>query len=137
MKKLAILFLFLPLSAQAQWVSSYPSAAGFDHQIYLEGYELPIMTIGAMDPAPSPDGQSLTFAARGWLWLLNLESGVAKRLTSSGGMDARPEWSPDGRKLVFVRDLSSHFAIVMLDVESGDETVLVNSEAINLDPVFA
>lgn len=139
MKKLFVVLLLVcfSLAAQAQWVRSYPPADGFDHQIYLEGYELPILTTGAMDPAPSPGGTHLAFASRGWLWLLELESGVARRVTSSGGVDSRPEWSPDGQRLVFVRDLKSHFAIVQLDFESKDETVLVDSEAINLDPVYS
>jgi len=123
-------------SLHAQWTRSYPPVEGYDHQIYLEGYELPILNAGPMDPAPSPDGDKVAFSARGWLWVLDNDSGVARRLTQSGGMDSRPEWSPDGKALVFVRDLTSHFAIVLLDLESGQETALVNAEVINLDPAF-
>ncbi|MDX1557176.1 MAG: hypothetical protein R3212_14195, partial [Xanthomonadales bacterium] len=125
-----------PLALDAQWKRSYPAVEGYDHQIYLEGYELPVMTGGPMDPAPAPDGRHVAFAAKGWLWLLDTESGNARRITDSGGMDSRPEWSPDGNRLVFVRDLRSHFAIVMVRPDSGEETVLVDVEAISLDPVF-
>ncbi len=133
---LIAVLMVVPLALDAQWTRSYPEVEGYDHQIYLEGYELPVMTGGPMDPAPSPDGAQLAFAAKGWLWLLDRESGVARRITESGGMDSRPEWSPDGDSLVFVRDLRSHFAIVMLRLGSGEETTLVDVEAINLDPVF-
>ena len=131
-------FLFLVCSvSEAQWQHSYPRADGYDHQIYLEGYELPLLASGAMDPAPSPGGLNVAFSSRGWLWLLNSETGVARRITSAGGVDSRPEWSPDGKRLVFVRDVKTHFQIVQLDLESFEETILVDSKAINLDPVWS
>ncbi len=137
-RNLICLVLLLPLTVvQAQWVRSYPAAEGYDHQIYLEGYELPIMAIGAMDPAPSPDGSVIAFSARGWLWLLDPGSGIARRLTRSGGIDSRPEWAPDGRRLVFVRDRQSHFEIVEIDGDSGVERTLVDTPTINLDPVYS
>ena len=134
---LTLPLLIIPLALQAQWSHSYPRIEGFDHQIYLEGYELPILNAGPMDPAPSPDGRHIAFAAKGWLWLLDLQSGVARRITDSEAMDSRPEWSPDGGSLVYVRDHRSHFTIVMQELDSGDETVLVDTEVINLDPVFS
>lgn len=129
--------LFFAFALHAQWTHSYPPVEGFDHQIYLEGYELPIMNPGPTDPAPSPDGSEIAFSAKGWLWLLDAESGVARRISDSGGMDSRPEWAPDGGKLAFVRDLQSHLVIAMLDLDSGEETVLVDAQAISLDPVFS
>lgn len=134
---LSIAVLFLPLSASAQWTNHYPLATGFDHQVYLEGYELPVLSAGPMDPAPSPAGDAIAFAARGWIWLMDLQSGQARRLTRSSGMDSRPEWSPSGEDLVFIRDSGSQLSIVLLNLQSGGERVLVNVEAINLDPVFS
>ena len=117
-KLLVVPFILFCSLAHAQWQHSYPRAEGYDHQIYLEGYELPLLASGAMDPAPSPDGKSVVFSARGWLWLMDLESGVADRITFAGGVDSRPEWSPDGKRLAFVRDVRSHFQIVMLDLDA-------------------
>ena len=134
---LAALVALFPVSAFAQWTNHYPKVDGFGHHVYLEGYELPIMNAGPMDPAPSPDGEQLVFSAKGWLWLMDLESGNARRITDSGSMDSRPEWSPSGGSIVFLRDSGSQLSIVSIDVESGDERVLVDVEAINLDPVFS
>lgn len=134
---LTVSLAFLSCSVHAQWSHSYPPVAGYDHQIYLEGYELPTLNAGAMDPAPSPDGSEVAFASRGWIWVLDLESSVARRATDSGGLDARPEWSPDASSLVFMRDHDSHFSIVRLDLDSGDEQVLIDEKVINLDPVFS
>ena len=77
-------------ASEAQWNYRYPQVAGYRHHVYLEGFELPVMGAGPTDPAPSPDGKSLAFAARGWLWLLDLETGEARRLTSGRAIDARP-----------------------------------------------
>lgn len=134
---LVVLTVLLPVSGFAHWTNQYPKVAGYGHHVYLEGYELPILNAGPMDPAPSPDGAQIAFSAKGWLWLMDLESGNARRITESGGMDSRPEWSPDGRDLVFIRDSGSQLDIVLLNVRSGDERVLVDVEAINLDPVFS
>ncbi len=134
---LALLCLLFTVSVFAQWTNHYPKVDGYGHHVYLEGYELPIMNAGPMDPAPSPDGEQLVFSAKGWLWLMDLESGNARRITESGGMDSRPEWSPSGSDIVFLRDSGSQLSIVLVDVDSGDERVLVDVEAINLDPVFS
>ncbi|RPH92467.1 MAG: hypothetical protein EHM68_17165, partial [Lysobacterales bacterium] len=135
--RLTLLLLLSPFSTHAQWANQYPLAEGFDHHVYLEGFELPVMNSGPTDPAPSPSGRELAFAAKGWLWLLDLESMNARRITSSRDMDSRPEWSADGKSLVFIRDSGSSLDIVSLDLETGKERVLVDVEAINLDPVFS
>ena len=134
---LTTLLLLLPLTLPAQWTHRYPQADGFNHQVYLEGFELPVLNSGPMDPAPSPSGKEIAFSAKGWLWLLDLETGTARRITDSRDMDSRPEWSPGGNALVFIRDNGSQLSIVSLDLDSGRERPLVEVEAINLDPVFS
>jgi len=134
---LIVALLLLPCLAQAQWTNRYPLAEGFDHHVYLEGFDLPILNAGPMDPAPSPSGKEVAFSLRGWLWLLDVESGNAHRITSAAGVDARPEWSPSGETLVFIRDSGSQLHIVALDIKSGKERVLVDVDAMNLDPVFS
>jgi TolB protein len=122
--------------ALAQWVNHYPKLDDFGHHTYLEQHELPILTYGITDPAPSPDGKSIAITSKGWLWLLNIENGVAKRLTNSDGTDSRPRWSPDGKQLAFVRDYGYDTAIVIKHLDSGKET-LINSSAIDLEPEFS
>ena len=124
----------LTRSAEAQWTHRYPKIKGLSHHVYLEGYELPTLTIGPMDPAPAPDGQRIAFASRGWLWVMDLNSGIARRVTTGGSLDARPAWSPDGKRLAFVRDDSRETSIMEIDLASGREKVLVDEPAIDLDP---
>jgi TolB protein len=123
-------------SASAQWLHRYPKLADFAHHTYLEQHELPILAHGPTDPAPAPDGRHLAFAARGWIWRLDLESGTATRLTSGPGTDARPRWSPDGERLAFVRDDGRDTAIGVLDLGSGREAV-IDTPTLELDPEFS
>ena len=60
---LNFLFLIQVLSAQAQWTNRYPKVQDHGGHIYLEGFELPILTSGPMDPAPAPDNAT---ECRGW-----------------------------------------------------------------------
>lgn len=123
-------------SVSAQFVNRYAKLSDFGHQIYLEQHELPFLAHGPTDPAPAPDGRQLAFAARGWLWLLDLQTGSARRLTSGANLDSRPRWSADGKRLAFVRDMGTDTAVVVMDVESGRESV-INSPTIELDPEFS
>ena len=130
-------FVAIPLTASAQWTNRYPRIAGYSHHVYVEGFELPTLTSGPMDPAPAPDSVRVAFAARGWIWIFNPETGIARRATSGRDMDSRPAWSPDGTRIAFVRDTGSDTRIVMLDLESGDERVVVDRHAMELDPAFS
>ena len=126
-----------PAIVSAQWTNRYPRVEGYGHQIYLEGYEMPTLTNGPIDPAASPDGTRLAFASRGWIWVMDLEDGGARRLTSGGEMDARPAWSPDGARIAFVRDDTRDTWIVVVDAATGAEVLRENTPAIELDPAFS
>ena len=134
----AVLGLALsPVSGHGQWTHRYPKVAGYGHHVYLEGYELPVLTAGPIDPAPSPDGERVAFASHGWIWVMDLASGVARRLTRGGGIDARPAWSPDGELVAFVRDDTEDTEIVWVAANGGAELDRVDSPGLELDPAFS
>ena len=126
-----------PVDAAAQWTHRYPRVSGYGHHVYLEGYELPALTNGPIDPAPSPDGERVAFASRGWIWVMELSTGVARRLTRGGDIDARPAWSPDGAMIAFVRDDTRDTEIVWVAADTGAELGRVDSPGIDLDPAFS
>lgn len=134
---ITILLLLSIAYTHAQWTNRYPKVDGYGHHVYLEGYELPVLNSGPMDPAPSPINDQVVFSAKGWLWLYEPNSAKATRVTNSSGMDARPNWSPDGEQIVFVRDNGSDTQIVLLDLPSKKETILVDSDRLELDPIFS
>jgi TolB protein len=126
-----------PVPAQAQWTHRYALLAGYSHHVYVEGFELPAVDAGVLDPAPSPDGRSLAFASRGWIWILELEGGTARRLTRGGGMDSRPAWSPDGQRVAFVRDDTRLTRIVVVNASTAAEERTIEHGGIALDPAFS
>lgn len=123
-------------SASAQWTNRYPKVDGFGHQVYLEGHEFPSLTSGPIDPAGAPDGKSLLYADGGFIWMLELANGVATRITDTKAVDARPQWSPDGKHITFIRDDGADTSIIVKELASGNEA-LINTPTIELDPTFS
>ena len=130
------LVLLLPVGADAQWSNRYPKVEGYSHHVYLEGYELPTLGTGVLDPAPSPDGRRVAFSSRGWLWVLDTVTGEARRITGGAQMDFRPAWSPDGTEITFVRDTGSETSLWVVQSDGVGEREMVNTRAIDLDPAF-
>ncbi len=130
-------FFLIPEPGAGQWRNRYPPVRGYGHHVYLEGYELPLLTNGPIDPAPSPDGRQVAFSARGWIWLLDLGTGTARRFTTGPGMDSRPAWHPSGDRLAFVRDNDHDTRIVVADAASGGEIRTIDTPALDLDPAFS
>jgi TolB protein len=90
---------------------------------------------GDEDPAWSPDGTLLAFQRTpepspadglgSQIYLLSPGDGRLRPLTAPSKASAYdPAWSPDGRRIAFVRSSGDESALVVLDVEGGGERVL-------------
>jgi serine/threonine-protein kinase len=59
-------------------------------------------------PRLSPDGDRIAVAiganGRSDIWLYDIASSTPSRLTNAGGSNDRPEWTPDGQRIVFRSD---------------------------------
>ena len=51
----------------------------------------------------SPDSKHLLFDSQGQLWYYSLDTGTAVQLTSSPDPSEDPKFSPDGKRLAYVR----------------------------------
>lgn len=133
---LLLILCLVPIAANAEWTHRYPKVDGQRHHIYLESYELPILSSGPKYPAASPNGDQIAFASNGWIWILDSKTKIARRVTNEKDIDGRPSWSPDSRLIAFVRDSGEDSSIAMLNLESREITI-IDTPKIDLDPEFS
>ncbi len=80
------------------------------------------MTLGDRGPVFSPDGKAIAFwawdtSANATLWLYSISDDRTSRLTSDGN-DMYPQWSPDGRWLLFSSTRAGNSDVTVLSVQS-------------------
>ena len=79
----------------------------------------------------SPDGRSLLYVATGsesfhQIFVLDLESRQSRQLTFSPGDKAVPEWTQDGRHVIFVSSSGELSRILRVPSEGGEAEVLIS-----------
>jgi Tol biopolymer transport system component/DNA-binding winged helix-turn-helix (wHTH) protein len=76
------------------------------------------------DPTFSPGGSEVAFAWQGEkldnsdIYVVGVDTGVVRRLTTDPARDEAPAWSPDGRWIAFLRDLRN---IMIVRADGGLE----------------
>ncbi len=83
--------------------------------VNLTAYEPHFM----IDPAISPDGNTVCFSYMGDLWTVPFEGGTAKRLTATEGADASPAYSPDGRWIAYYSNFEGFPGTYIMPAEGG------------------
>jgi len=88
-------------------------------------------------PRLSPDGRRLAVAVgssdRRDVWLFDLSSQTMTRLTGDGLSNDRPEWSPDGKRVVYRSERGTRTAIWWRPADlSGDATALVGGPNVDV-----
>jgi tricorn protease len=85
------------------------------------------LTNGATDYILSPDERHVVFAVHGSLFLMPIEGGKAKRLTTTTSDDKDLAWSPDGQKLLFVSDRGGRDDIYLLEADDPEHPKLTEA----------
>jgi TolB protein len=95
-------------------------------------------------PAWSPDGRRVAHVWEGNLFWAHADGTGSNRLTDTRRPESDPAWSPDGTKLAFVRNTSGvegyrdlGAEVIVLDLASGQEVNVSNSEADDRGPVWS
>ena len=104
------------------------------HAYYWREMYVPQATSGPSAVTWSPDGTELIYSMQGTLWRQRVGSPVATQLTSGPVYDYQPDWSPDGRTVVFARYAHDAIELELLDLASGNVTPLTTNGAVNLEP---
>ena len=107
------------------------------HSYYFREMYLPQLTSGPSSVAFSPDGASLVYSMAGSLWRQEIGSDQAVELTHGPGYDYQPDWSPDGRHIVFARHHDNAIELWQLDLSSGTAQQLTTTSAVNLEPRYS
>ncbi len=107
------------------------------HPYYYREMYLPQLTTGPSSVAWSPDSRSVVFSMAGSLWRQKLDSTVAEQLTAGPGYDYQPDWSPDGRWIVYDSYYKDAFELWALNLETREKRQLTYSGAVNVEPRFS
>jgi TolB protein len=129
---LAAVLVFLPaLAADRQPVLP---EIDLPHPYYYRELYLPQLTSGPSSVTWAPDSKEVAYSMAGSLWRQKLDSGQAVELTHGDGYDYQPDWSPDGKSLVYVSYRRDAMELRLLDLASGKSAALTAAGGVNLEP---
>ena len=69
------------------------------YSLLLNGQNEDLLLLRA--PALNSDGSQIAFSYQGDIWTVPAEGGMARRLTIHESYESDPQWSPDGKQLLF------------------------------------
>jgi TolB protein len=104
------------------------------HPYYYRELYLPQLTSGPSSLSWGPDSKELIYSMAGSLWRQKFESEVAKQLTDGAGYDYQPDWSPDGKSVVYVSYQKDAMELWLLDLTTGKSSQLTSGGAVNVEP---
>jgi TolB protein len=133
----AVLAISAPTALCAAPPLVVPPALDLPHSYYYREMYLPQLTSGPSSLAWSPDSKELAYSMAGSLWRQRIDSNRAEQLTDGPGYDYQPDWSPDGRSLVYASSRGAAIELMLLDLESGRTTQLTRGGAVNVEPRFS
>jgi TolB protein len=104
------------------------------HPYYYREMYLPQLTSGPSSVAWSPDSQEVVYSMAGSLWRQRIDSGSAVQLTDGPGYDYQPDWSPDGKSIIYVSYQKDAMELWLLGLATGRSQQLTNDGAVNVEP---
>ena len=142
----------LTLALPAALLVALPAATGAQTPTKFGGY--PATRMGGsymynfyLPPAPSstpwypswaPDGEHVAVAMSGSIWSVELATGVATELVAGPKYYSSPDYSPDGRWLIYTADDHARsIQLEVLDLTTGERHALTNDDQVYADPSFS
>jgi Tol biopolymer transport system component len=88
-----------------------------------------LRAIGALHPRLAPAGDRVVFSYQGAIWLMPVPAGAMTRLTDDDGFDIEPAWSPDGKRIAYIK--SRNFSTGPLRLMNADDgTALASPDGV-------
>jgi Tol biopolymer transport system component len=86
------------------------------------------------DPAVSPDAKRIAYTWDGNkdnydIYIKDVGKGSVSRLTHDAAADLNPNWSPDGKRLVFLRLSAGGAHVVIADAQTGQEYIVTDTQS--------
>src|SRR6266480_434783 len=129
-----LLLSALPVLAERKPVSAQIQ---LPHNYYYREIYLPQLTSGPSALTFSPDGKELVYSMGGSLWRQSIGTDQAQELTHARGYDYQPDWSHDGRHIIFTRYQNDAIELWQLDLQTGREVALTSHGDINIEPRYS
>lgn len=85
----------------------------------------------------SPDGSTLVLDLVGRIWTLPVSGGAATALTDPFGDARQPQWSPDGRRIVFQAYWSGDYDVWVVDADGGNLEQLTSGPFDDREPAWS
>ncbi len=118
------------ISPDGRWIAFAQGAETADTRIGVASLESPSeITLltgprdglwGHVQPAWSPDGESIGYADANDLWIVSATGGEPRRLTTDSAGDKEPAWSSDGRFVFFSSYREGTLALWRVAVRGGE-----------------
>jgi TolB protein len=104
------------------------------HPYYYRELYLPQLTSGPSSVAWAPDSKEVVYSMAGSLWRQKLDSKEAIQLTNGPGYDYQPDWSPDGKSIIYVSYQKDALELWLFDLATGKTHQLTEGGAVNVEP---
>jgi Tol biopolymer transport system component len=92
-------------------------------------------------PTLSPDGKKVAYSkvvnGNEEIFVKNLVTGTATRLTKTAGVDLLPTWSPDGSLIAFVSQRTGYPQIFTMNPQGGDVKRITKTESVEWYPAWS
>ena len=95
---------------------------------------LPVLTSGPSGVAWSPDSSEVIYSMGGALWRQRVDSNTAQQITDGSGYDYQPDWSADGRSVVYVSYQQDAMELRVMDLATGVSRQVTRGGAVNVEP---